>query len=411
MSADDGLVAETVISLAAVCGLFVVVRRLRSSGPGTDLARIFATALGVVALFLSVRLVHWNTEFGIARFATYAIAALIPLMALLLAEELLRRHAPKWVKLYLSAGFIGLAFAALWPAATSGSVFAYALLGFQISAFLIIAALVVRRDHGSLTDAENRMVDRIGISLLVILPFMVTDYRGMMTLIPLRLSALAILVTCWLGISLARPKLRHRTYGSALALYLAAAGAAAFTLSWQYGLRREEAFQAGAIVLALILVATIVRDDLQLSEEATQHAVISEIGKVGMSSLSAYLDDLGRAGVLDGVLLLGGPELAEFDPADIALRFRSRSTVSLADLPPRPGNDTLSDSRLRALFERYAATHLVEVSQQPLRLAAIRQPGLSGREIDPDLSAAFGLARLVSERDSMRALLAAKGIE
>ena len=51
-------------------------------------------------------------------------------------------------------------------------------------------------------------------------------------------------------------------------------------------------------------------------------------------------------------------------------------------LPREPADDTLSQSQLRALFERYAATYLFEVSHQPLLVAALRQPGFTAQTVD-----------------------------
>jgi len=92
MTGSSYLTPDTVVSLAAIAGLVVVIRRIRAAGPKNSLARNFDAALSVVAIFLTLRLLHWHTELGFVRFATYATAALVPLMALLLAEGLLRRH-------------------------------------------------------------------------------------------------------------------------------------------------------------------------------------------------------------------------------------------------------------------------------------------------------------------------------
>jgi len=293
----------------------------------------------------------------------------------------------------------------LWPAATISDAFTFALLGFQLAGFMIVGGLVVGRDRRSLSDAENRAVFRVSLSLLLIFPFLVSDYRLWAPPTPVRLSGLAILVVCWLSLSLWRPKLNHGLYVAILALYLVVAGSAAAIMAWQFSFGWVESLQAGAIILALLLLAAIIRDDLHLREEATQNAVLSEIGRAEISSLATYLGDLAPRGVLDGVLLLAESDLVEFDCAAAAEHFRGRSAVSVMDLPAHAGNDTLSQSQLRALFDRYAATHLFAVSHEPLQIAAVRQPGFATSEVDGNLSAAFGLARLISERDRLRAEL------
>ena len=199
MTPSSTLLPDTVLSLAAIAGLCFVILRIRTISPQNNLALRFEATLSVVALFLTLRLLHWNTEVGFFRFATYATAALIPLMALLLAEGLLRRHAPKWAKLYLSAGALGLGIAALWPSLTVSDGYSYVLIGAAGERLpdRRLAGHTARR--ASLSETENRTVFRVGLSLLVILPFLVSDFGLVASTIPVRLSGLAILVTCWLS--------------------------------------------------------------------------------------------------------------------------------------------------------------------------------------------------------------------
>ena len=67
----------------------------------------------------------------------------------------------------------------------------------------------------------------------------------------------------------------------------------------------------------------------------------------------------------------------------------------------------MGESRLRALFQHTAATHLFAVSLSPLRVAAVQQTGFAAGATDGNLAALFGLARVLAERDRLQASVAA----
>lgn len=403
---EASILPDTVISLTAIVGLLILLSCIRSGGSKNHLETRFKAVIWLVALFLAVRIFYWHSDSSLFRFATYAAGAFIPVVALLLTEGLLRRHAPKVGKIYVSVAAVALSAAALWPEIKCSVGYDFSMGAYHVSVFLFIAALIVRRDRGSLSNAENLTIERVGLSLLFIVPFLISDYGMGAASLPVRLSGLAILVMCWLSLSLWRPKQRRELFVMVLGLYFCAAGFAAVILAWQFSFDWRESVQAGAILFAVGLFVAIGRDALHLREESKQDAVFAGIGLVEVPSLTAYLADLEQRGVLDGVLVLDDAVLAEFDRAAIAARFENSLALSVSDLPISTAKDSLAESQLRALFDRYAATHLVQISREPLKLAAARQPGFASKEIDPDLSAAFRHAQLISERDRLRKLLA-----
>src|SRR6185295_8885373 len=141
---------------------------------------------------------------------TIAAAGLLPLAALLLTEGLLRRHAPFALKFFAAGGAALFLLLALIPERFAEPWRMAILLAFQFGGFLAIGWLVMTRDRDSLSAAENRTVERMALSLLLILPFMVTDYRPGLFEVPVRLGGIAILFLCWLTIGLGRASLGHR---------------------------------------------------------------------------------------------------------------------------------------------------------------------------------------------------------
>jgi hypothetical protein len=354
---------------------------------------------------MALRVIYWHSQSDFFRFGTMAAGSLIPVVFLLFTEGMLRRHAPRKLKLYLSVTALALSIGAGFPPIANHDWYVFLIGAFQISGFVLVAILVFTRDRAELTQSENLTIDRLGLALLLLLPFLVFDYLAVIRPMPVRLSGLAILAACWICLSFWRPRLRPDLFGIVLALYFLGAGFAALFISQQFGLGWRDTVQIAAILLATGFFTAICRDALGMHVSAKRNAVFAGIGAIEVPSLTAYLDDLATRGVLDGVLVLNDTALEEFNREVLAERLGNSVSLPISELPVDRSRDTPADSQLRALFERYAATHLVQISHRPLRVAALRQAGLATRELDPDLSAAFRHAQLIAERDRLRQLL------
>ena len=121
---------------------------------------------------------------------------------------------------------------------------------------------------------------------------------------PVRLSSLAILVTCWLSLSLARPKLRHRLYLVVLGLAVGFTAAGALAVGAQHGWPWWDTAAAGAVTLAVLLLTLVARDELFAREEVLESAVLAGIGRTELVSLDAFLQDLAERGALGDLYLM-----------------------------------------------------------------------------------------------------------
>src|SRR5262245_27548123 len=130
---DTALVADGVVNLFAAAGLLVVARANRRLDPHGALARRVAFALSFTAAFFFVRATAWLLgSIMLDRFAS-ALAGAVPLAGLLVAEGLLRRHAPRWLKLALTAGFVLLSLGLVVPLPDTASgiaIFCVVFAGF-----------------------------------------------------------------------------------------------------------------------------------------------------------------------------------------------------------------------------------------------------------------------------------------
>ena len=93
-----------------------------------------------------------------------------------------------------------------WPAASCSvsparsdrsallTPFAVLLALFQLGGFAICAWLLAMRDRTTLMASENRSIGRLAVGAVLVIPFIVTDFRVLMPDIPVRLGALGALL-------------------------------------------------------------------------------------------------------------------------------------------------------------------------------------------------------------------------
>jgi hypothetical protein len=386
--ASDFFVAGT-----SLLGLLVVIRRLDTPDA---LSRTFRGTLALVAAFTAARAGYWWTGSTLLRGLNLAAAALIPLCLLILAEVLLRRHAPLWGKGAIAAGSLGLALTALLLREGTIARFDGVLAIYQLSALAGISAFVLRRDRGSLRSDENALIDRVCIALPLVVLFLASDFDLGLPGEPLRLSGVAVLVTCWIGLGLRRSGARPLATLGSVAFILALGVAAAILIALQLRVGTAEGIRVWAVVVATLILAALLSEEAAMRGAERQRAFVPTPG--ALASAANYLGDLRAKDLLDGVLLVEGQDLADFDAEALRALLGTRSVVALAELPA-PGSDmTLAESQLRIVLERFEAAQAHLLRQEPLQLALVRAAGPLGADPEPALQMAFSLVRALEAR-------------
>src|SRR5450631_266080 len=105
------VIADSIVNLCGAIGLAVAMLTLHRRDPRGPLTRRLLLALGVSAFLFLLRGVAWWTGNALLDRVSLIPAALVPLGALLVTEGILRRHAPRLVKIAIVAGGLGLGFA------------------------------------------------------------------------------------------------------------------------------------------------------------------------------------------------------------------------------------------------------------------------------------------------------------
>lgn len=392
---DPYLLPDLVVALATVAGLVIVYRHL--GHPDDGLSRRFRWLLFIAAAFYGLRAVGWLVDVWILRAATVGMAVAIPVAALTLAEGLMRRHAPLWIKLIIAGGAVITAVVGILPHMWTSTVFVRLLLVFQVTAFSLIAWIVISRDRSALSAAENATINRISLALIAIFPMLLSDFRGEPFDIPVRMSGLASLIVCWIALNLEDRAQNAFSLAISLVLILAIPLVAALAIGTHLQAGALVTTQIAAMIAAPVFALLIALAALSARRARTRQSVIATLQRT--QSLDDYLASLQRLGLSEGFAIVSADALKDFD--QLVSAFDSTGAARHQDLPKAPGDDTLEQSQLREFLRRHAGREAFVVSETPLRIAVGTPQGISATT-DRDLQAAFGLARLIAERDALK---------
>lgn len=401
------LIADSFVSVAGALGLLVLISALRRRHPGDGLVMRLSFGLGVLAVMLVSRVLVWWGAPSPFNALTLTTAGLVPLAVLLFCEGLLRRHAPMALKALAVAGAVVFAVLAWVPTQWAYPWRTIALLAFQLLGFLAMAWLLLGRDRTSLSALENRSVDRIALSLLLIVPLLATDFRFPGFPIPVRLAGIAILAFCWLALGLGRGQRAHRDSIRAFLAFIGCGLAAGGAVAWLAGFDPTQTVQALAVCSAATLLAAIANDGFELRAEERRRGMLRLLAEGDLSGTDAFLGGLQRHAQVDGLLILRAAELRDFDHALLEGVFAQRPLLRAGQLDAA-GLDESAREQVDSLMQRYGASHLMHIAREPLTLAALNMPVLAaapGAEVE--LAAVQRMAQLVSERG--RVCAAAQG--
>jgi len=384
------LVADSVVDLYGALGLGVAMLSLRRRDPRGPMTQRFLWALGLVAsVFLLRGLGWWLGSVLLGRLALVSAAAL-PLGVLAVTEGALRRHAPRSIKLAVLTGSALLIFGSLLGLADVTPIYDVALAGLQLATFVVCGVLLQRRDRSSLTSAENAGVGRLGLCAFLMMPFLLTDFRGLLPAMPVRLGGLGALIL--IGLVLVQSGgAPSRRQGFAMlglrvlsALLLGAAAALVAGSGWSEGVR------LAAIIVAGILATGLMIDALGGSFEANSPGVLASIAQSQACDRNALIADLAAHPLFENAQRLQEPALASFDPEILRPALRGIAVLRAAQQPWGAASIDPAMERLSALMATHSASHLLVIATDPLDLLLLTVPVVSA---DPATETALILVR------------------
>jgi len=391
---QHSLLADSVVSGAALAGTLAAIAVIRARSTPDGLSTRFIFALGLVSALLATRLLFWNLHPGIFEVLNFLCAAWVPLAALLVIEGLQRRHAPQVLKYAALAG--GAAFSVLAVFSSSWGFPIYLLLVFQLAGFAAIYLLAQFGSDAGLTEQEKRVIARVRFALPVLVIFLASDFGVFEQFVPIRASGVAILFFCWMAIGPSGATTGRREAGTAFlitALLAVIVGATATSMSqmdWGF------LIQVSAMALCTGILALVLNEAVRAFAESRRDDVLKALVTADTSTFRRFITTVADGSPLQGSILLDKDELADFDAPALLAAFAAKPVISRRDL-----SDFTDDMRqqLDSLFITYDATHLIALSATPLLLAATTIPSVGRNSaIETELALVQRMAMLVSTR-------------
>lgn len=367
------ILTQLFLSCAALVGLFVLQNVLVRRDGQDPINRRFLFGVRVTMVLFLGRVLMTLTGIGAFRILVLVAAALVPLAVLLLTEGLLRRHAPAAVKLLISGGTCVFLVTAMWYSDSIDPARLYSLLAFQITGFVLSGWLILTRDKGSLSAGENAMVVRLGLSLFLLIPLAMGDFLLLRVGLPIQLSAMGVLILCWLAIGLGRPHQGHRATLFSFGVMSVAGVFVGGMISFFAALGPNGYLLVVATITTTLFLLAVVQDARSLLLEEQSMGLLRHLASAKTDDAMGFLRSLQDHPLVEGAAVVNPQSLGGLQDDTLARIFAAAPVLRKAD-PPHLG--AAADEHIDYLFARYAATHIMQAVENPRVLVALSLPSL-----------------------------------
>jgi len=386
-----GMTADSIVNLCGAIGLGVAMMTLSRRDPRSPLTFRLLVALGVIAsLFLVRGAAWWTGSAGLDRLSVIP-AALIPLGALIVTEGMLRRQAPRVIKLIVLVGGVLLALAGLSGLPQFDTAYAIALSVFQLAGIALCAGLLATRDRAALMASENRSVARLAVGALLVMPFILTDFRTLFPHIPVRLGALGALLTVTVML-IAGGGAETRRHGLVL-MALRLISSALLGLAAAFMAPDVDAAQLVrfcAVAVAGVLTIALMTDTLRALFESQEPGVLNSVAASPARTREELIGELARHPIFESARRYHEADLAAYDPPLLRDFLSARRVLRRPDAPWGLSGTDPAVERMVSLMTANSATHAIVLSHDPVDLIVLAVPVTSA---DPATETALALVR------------------
>ncbi len=310
-------------AIGALAVALVLSQRARRSTVQNVLLLVF----GLSGLFYLCRFLALATGWELIGALTLVLACALPTAALLLAEILLRRHAPLWIKITIG---------------------------------------------DSLSPMENSTLSAYARALLATGLLALTDFRiGS----PIGLSALGILGLAYAAAAGANAPRGWLDTIKELSLAFATALLLTGALLWlNHPQHWLDAASVLSVTVAAILALSVLLRLRSGGNDQQRRLFDQALATASTSSLPAFIAGTSHVAPLQGLVLAQGSDLKDYDPALQARAFENKTVVHLSSLwAAHPQAD--AREQLRDLLLRHNSTHAILIGDQPLQIGLVALGG------------------------------------
>jgi len=387
----SGVIADSIVNLCGAIGLTVAMMTLHRRDARSPLTRRLLLALGVIATLFFVRGAAWWSGNALLDRISLIPAALIPFGALIVTEGILRRHAPRQVKIVIVLGGIGLGLGGAFGLERFATLYFVLLSLFQLAGFATCGWLLAMRDRTTLMASENRSIGRLAVGALIVIPFIATDFQVLAPDIPVRLGALGALlvVTAILIAGGGAETRRQALLMTALRLSSSAllGAAAAFVSPDVDG---AQIIRFGAIAISGVLTIGLMVDALRAYFESQVPGVLDSVAASPARTRDQLIAELARHPIFESARRYRENELAAYDPPMLRDFLSTRRVLRRAEAPWGLTSSDPAVERAVSLMAANSATHLIILSHDPIDVIVLAVPVISA---DPATETALALVR------------------
>ncbi len=374
---DQSMIADSVVSLSAFCGLIVLIVTITLRGRTDHVSRQLKSVLYLLAALMVLRALAWTIGGEWLALSVNLVAGFLPLFLLLLTESLLRRHAPKSIKILIAGATLWLTLSAILPNDWTGILHVWSLFVAQFFSFAACGWLIIRRDKDGFSSEENRAITRLALSLLLILPLIASEFRGTISDIGLRMGGIAILFLCWLALSLGRSQSNHRDAGLGLAVIALVTTIETLVIRLPDAEPGYSWIQLAGMLLAINLVLVILMEGFLALTARRGRGLLRHASSRPMDDLNSFLFGLADHSAIEGAMLLQEKDLTDFNKSTLE-RLVTAHPILHHSMPMTLDHHPAEEQeQINWLFERFAATHILAIETNPLQLLALNMPAIS----------------------------------
>jgi hypothetical protein len=386
-----GVLADSIVNLCGAIGLCVAMLTLYRRDPRGPLTRRLLLALGVIAVLFLLRGAAWWTGSVWLDRLSLIPAALVPLGALIVTEGMLRRHAPRPIKIVFVVGGIGLGLAGALGLEGLTTLYSLWLSLFQLAGLATCGLLLAARDRATLMASENRSIGRLAAGAIIVIPFIATDFQVLAPDIPVRLGALGALlvVTAILIAGGGAETRRQALLMTALRLCSSALlGAAAAYLSDDVD--GAQIMRFCAVSMSGVLAIGLMMDALRAHFEQQVPGVLNSLAASPARTRDELIAELARHPMFESARRYRENELAAWDPPLLRDFLKTQPVLRRADAPWGLAASDPAVERVDSLMAANSATHVIVLSHDPVDLIVLAVPVISA---DPATETALALVR------------------
>lgn len=358
--------------------LFMLVKR-----GGTERENRLLILLGIMFVFFSARGVWWLWNHPVAVGVANTAISCLPLAVVVFIEGVTRRHSPLFLKLSTAAGTVGFVCISAFVGFDAAST--YALMAYEVYVLTTVALIVILRDRASLSEAENHLLNILGLVTLISLPLVITDFQTVLPMPVPRLGSLGALIFIYAFVRRYSNIREARRFIGELVLIALAGTAVGLGFGWLgragnlHDLQTYIALGVGVALLWSILKALVT-----LLRETRVQSFQHWLGHADTSSQAAFISALSRYAPLRDAALVTDRDLRRYDSRSLDPLFDTHGSLvsarALRDIAARNVTEEVryAAEQLADLLARNQCNRFCLLSREPLRALLVSLPEVVG---------------------------------